>query len=147
MPIAWQRKGNDNMLAFFFMLFLNADVNGTLIFKLYWIEFYLKAGLIINSFKPVSYMGLWNLDKKDSFCHSLQFRNDVFDFKIDVAQRVMECDIGVLSMISMTPQPNWLECTWSQLYVSKLPLWKISFFDEADWFYDIMPMNCLNTQK
>ena len=92
------------------------------------------------------YSGEWNLDQKDSFCHKLQFKNDVFDFKIDLTHKVMECDIGLLSLITMTPQPNWMECTWSAPYTSKLPIWKTSFFNEADWFYDIMPMNCLGTQ-
>lgn len=53
----------------------------------------------------------------------------------------MECDIGVLSFIPMTPQPKWLDCHWNK-YGPAHPLWAISFLDEGDWHYDYLEWSC-----
>ena len=146
MPFNWLHVDDENFLAFNPNAYIALAVEGVVQLKLYWIEWTFKITTVIESFKPINYSGLWSLDDKESYCHSMGFNQDVFDISLNLEQSVMECDIGALSFIPMTPQPKWFECGWEG-YTSTRPLWAISFLDEGDWHYDFLEWTCTTDEE
>ena len=83
----------------------------------------------------------------------------MFDFDINIEERVYECNLGLIGLFVGTIDPaddddpnttvtpsgtigdDFRDCYWNRYY-PQLPLWGISFKEEWDMMWDYYEWNC-----
>ena len=92
-------RDKENLLIFNPNIFFQLATWNYIAIKLYFIEWWFRFNVTAEKFTPVDYQALWSLDNKESYCHSVSWVQDVFNFDLKVEQRVYECYLGFLGFI------------------------------------------------
>jgi hypothetical protein len=80
----WITKDKENLLVINPNIFVEVSTRNWIAFKLFFIEWWFRFDITGYKFTPVDYQALWSLDDYKSYCHSVSWVQDVFDFELRV---------------------------------------------------------------
>ena len=82
--LSWLYRDDENFLIINPNVFFTLASLNYVAIKLYWIEWWFRFNVVAEKFTPLDYQALWSLDDMTSYCHSVGWVQDVFNFDLKV---------------------------------------------------------------